>query len=59
MSGSGGWSHGDADRVTHVSYHRRPGFFEQAGNSVCGAVVGVFLIIACCPLLFMNEVCST
>lgn len=58
MSGPGGWSHGGPDRVTRVSYHRRAGFFEQVGNSVCGAVFGVVLIIAACPLLFWNEVSS-
>eukprot|EP00117_Sycon_ciliatum_P016407 scpid48671/ scgid15850/ Transmembrane protein 43; Protein LUMA len=52
--GGSGWSHG-GDRVTHVSYHRKPGFFQKAGDSLCGAVFGFILLVAAVPVLFLNE----
>lgn len=50
--GMGGPSSGH----TRVSYRRAPNFFERLGGSVCGSIVGLFLIAAACILLFLNEV---
>ena len=51
-AGMGGPSPGH----TRVSYRRAPNFLERVGGSLCGSIVGVFLIAGACILLFLNEV---
>ena len=41
---------------TRVSYKRAPNFLERVGGSLCGSVIGLFLIAGACILLFLNEV---
>ena len=43
---------------TRVSYRRAPNFLERVGSSLCGSVVGIFLIFGACILLFFNEVAT-
>lgn len=38
-----------------VSHRRAPNFLERVGNSMVGSVVGVFVVLGACCLLFWNE----
>ena len=44
------------DSHTKVSYRRNPGYFERVGRSFCGIAVGIVILLAAFPVLFLNEV---
>ena len=46
----------EGNSFTHVTYKRNPTYFEKLGNSCCGIVTGLLIILLAFPLLFLNEV---
>ena len=57
-AGYAGMMGGPSSGHTRVSYKRAPNFLERLGGSMCGSIVGLFLIAGACALLFLNEVCT-
>ncbi|XP_065674345.1 transmembrane protein 43 isoform X3 [Hydra vulgaris] len=43
------------NQYTTVSYRKDPGYFERVGGSCMGIFVGLFVLIAAFPVLFLNE----
>ena len=39
-----------------VRYRREPNFLERIGSSFVGSIIGVFVVVGACVLLFWNEV---
>lgn len=51
-----GSSYGNvSDSYTNVTYKRNPGYFEKVGSSACGIFIGILIVFASFPLLFLNE----